>query len=183
MIDLSRLQTLIEQLQHQAEEADRLRGEAQRPLFDQQLFRHRSKLLAPCVTEIAQELATLQKEQQAGKLLPERTQHLCEKLIAQINAIQRELATQHIRKNEPQQAVKWQRSINEIYQDLNKHKEWERRLKAMLRDKESSLNRCHSQFEQQQSQKEILTLEGRISRCQEALIKLENEINHKERKG
>ncbi|MBY3787195.1 primosomal replication protein [Photobacterium carnosum] len=183
MIDLSRLKTLIEQLQHQAEEADRLRGEAQRPLFDQQLFRHRSKLLAPCVTEIAQELATLQKEQQAGRLLPERTQHLCEKLIAQINAIQRELATQHIRKNEPKQAAKWQRSINDVYQDLNKHKDWERRLKLMLREKESLLSRCSSQFEQQQSQKEILALEGRISRCQAALITLENEINRRERKG
>ncbi|WP_408900314.1 primosomal replication protein PriC [Photobacterium piscicola] len=183
MIDLSRLQTLIEQLQHQAEEADRLRGEAQRPLFDQQLFRHRSKLLTPCVVEITQELATLQKEQQAGKLLPERTQHMCEKLIAQINAIQRELATQHIRKNEPQQAAKWQRSINDVYQDLNKHRDWERRLKAMLRDKESLLNRCGSQLEQQQAQKEILALEGRISRCQAALITLENEINRRERKG
>lgn len=183
MIDLSRLQMLIDQLQQQAVEADRLRGEAQRPLFDQQLFRHRSKLLTPCVLEIAQELAILQKEQQMGKLLPERTQHMCEKLIAQINAIQRELATQHIRKNEPQQTAKWQRSINDIYQDLNKHRDWERRLKAMLRDKESLVNRCSSQFEQQQAQKEVLALEGRVSRCQAALITLENEINRRERKG
>ncbi|MEC6795882.1 primosomal replication protein [Photobacterium sp. S4TG1] len=183
MIDLSRLQTLIEQLQQQAIEADRLRGEAQRPLFDQQLFRHRSKLLTPCVIEIAQKLTILQKEQQAGKLLPERTQHMCERLVAQINAIQRELATQHLRKKEPQQAAKWQRSINDVYQDLNKHRDWERRLKAMLRDKEALVNRCGSQFEQQQAQKEVLALEGRISRCQAALITLENEINRRERKG
>ncbi|KJG58713.1 prepilin peptidase [Photobacterium kishitanii] len=183
MIDLSRLQTLIEQLQHQAAETDRVRGEAQRPLFDQQLFRHRSKLLTPCVTEIAQELATLQKEQQAGRLLPERTQHVCEKLIAQIHAVQREFATQQIRKNEPKQAVSKRRSINEIYQDLNQHRDWERRLKSMLRDKETLLNRCGSQFEQQQSQKEVLVLEGRISRCQTAIVKLEEEINRRERKG
>ncbi|MCD9500740.1 prepilin peptidase [Photobacterium phosphoreum] len=183
MIDLSRLQELIEQLQHQAAETDRIRGEAQRPLFDQQLFRNHSKLLTPCVAEVAQELAALQKEQQAGKLLPERTQHVCEKLIAQIHAIQREFATQKIRKNEPKQAVRWQRSINDIYQDLNKHKEWERRLKSMLHDKEAIFNRCNSQFEQQQAQKEILALEGRINRCQAALIQLENEINRRERKG
>ena len=183
MIDLSRLQTLIEQMQHQAAETDRIRGEAQRPLFDQQLFRNRSKLLTPCVAEVAKELSALQKEQQAGRLLPERTQHVCEKLVAQIHAIQREFATQNIRKNEPKQPQRWQRSINDIYKDLNKHKDWERRLKLMLRDKESALNRSGSQFEQQQSQKEVLVLEGRISRCQAALVTLENEINRRERKG
>ncbi|SMY14985.1 MULTISPECIES: primosomal replication protein [Photobacterium] len=183
MIDLSRLHSLVEQLQHQAAETDRIRGEASRPLFDQQLFRYRSKLLAPCVAEIAQELAILQKEQQTGKLLPERTQHVCEKLVAQIHAVQREFATQHIRKNEPKQAIRKQRSINQLYQDLNQHRDWERRLKSMLRDKESLVNRCGSQFEQQQLQKEVLALEGRINRCQAALIKLEDEINRRERKG
>lgn len=93
------------------------------------------------------------------------------------------LPPKKIRKNEPKQAVRWQRSINDIYQDLNKHKEWERRLKSMLRDKEAIFNRCNSQFEQQQAQKEILALEGRINRCQAALIQLENEINRRERKG
>lgn len=183
MIDLSRLQLIVDQLKQQAAEADRLRGEAQRPLFDQQLFKNRSKLLSPCVTELAQELANLRKEQQANKLIPERTQHICEKLIAQIHAIQRELATKKIRKSEPKQYTQWQRPLNDTYQDLNQHKDWERRLKSMLRDKELLLSRCNSMFEQQQLQKEILALEGRINRCQAALKKLETEITQRERKG
>ncbi|EAR56221.1 hypothetical primosomal replication protein N'' [Photobacterium sp. SKA34] len=183
MIDLSRLISLIEQLKLQAADVDRKRGESFKPLFDETLFKTRSKLLTPCVNEVHNELQLLQKEQQAGRLLPARTQHLCEKIVSQIQAIQRELATLNIRKKEPKNQAGWRRPINEIYQDLNQHKDWERRLKAMLRDKELLISRCASQFEQQQLQKEILALEGRISRCQAALIKIETDISNRERKG
>ncbi|UXI02044.1 primosomal replication protein [Photobacterium sp. TY1-4] len=183
MPDLNRFTTLVEQLAVEAANIDRQRGEAPRPLFDEQLFFCRGKLLTPCVNEVRNEITALQREHKAGKLLPSRTQHICDKVIAQIQAIQRELATQQIRRREPKPQYKRRRPIHELYQDLAQHQDWERRLAAMQRDKEAQINRCHSQVEQQTLQKEILALEGRLSRCRTALAKIEQEISTRERKG
>ena len=61
--------------------------------------------------------------------------------MSQIQAVQRELATQQIRKNEPKRSVGWRKPIHELYQDLAQHQDWERRLSAMQRDKEL-MRRC-----------------------------------------
>ncbi|MGF1682563.1 primosomal replication protein PriC [Photobacterium minamisatsumaniensis] len=183
MPDLQRLDAIVSQLAVDAANTDRQRGEAYRPLFDEQLFLCRSKLLTPCINEIRSEISALRNEQRAGRLLPSRTQHICEKIVAQIQAIQRELATQQIRKNEPKRGRGWRKPIHELHQDLAQHREWERRLSAMRRDKESMLNRCSTLAEQQTLQKEVLALEGRLTRCQTALAKLEKDINQRERKG
>lgn len=183
MPDLKRLETIVSQLAHEAASTDRKRGEASRPLFDEQLFRGRSKLLMPCVNEIRHEIHALINEQQAGKLQLSRTQHLCEKIVAQIQAIQRELATQAIRKNEPKRGQGWRKPIHQLHQDLAQHQEWERRLSAMLKDKSHMLGRCQTLADQRQIQQEILALEGRLARCQEALKKIERDINTRERKG
>ena len=183
MFDVTRLKAHVDQLLKDAAAVDRQRGEAFRPLFDEQLFQSRSKLLTPCVEEISQEIKSLQREQQSGRLLASRTAHICDKIVAQIQAIQRELATQTIRKNEPKQNNTKQRPIHELYQDLAKHQEWERRLVGMSRDKAMMLNRCQSLAEQQILQKEILALEGRIQRCQSAVAQIEKQITFRERQG
>ncbi|PSW18799.1 prepilin peptidase [Photobacterium sanctipauli] len=183
MVDLQRLDSLVSQLAIEAANTDRQRGEAQRPLFDEQLFVCRSKLLTPCVNEIRHEISSLRSEQQAGKLLPTRTQHICEKIVAQIQAVQRELATQQIRKNEPKRGRGWRKPIHELYQDLAQHQDWERRLSSMRRDKELMLSRCTTLAEQQKLQKEVLALEGRLTRCQAALAKIEKDISLRERKN
>ncbi len=183
MIDLTRFDTLIAQLKTQAANLDRTRGEANKPLFDEQLFRCRSKLLTPCVNEIASEIFKLRQEQQSGRLLPTRTQHICEKIVAQIQAVQREFATVSIRKNEPKYRSTHYQPLNEIYQNLNQHKDWERQLKTKLRDKEFELSQCSDWQLQQKLQHEVLVLEGRVSRCQQALTKIEQTIMKRERKG
>ncbi|ELR67297.1 Primosomal replication protein N prime prime [Photobacterium marinum] len=183
MPDLKRLENILDQLAHEAAQTDRKRGEAQRPLFDEQLFLCRSKLLTPCVNEVRSEIKALRDERRAGKLNTTRTQHICEKLVAQIQAIQRELATKQIRKNEPKRNQGWRRPIHELYQDLAQHQDWERRLAAMQRDKEMMLTRCTTLAEQQKMQKEVLALDGRLSRCRASLAKIEKEISQRERKG
>ncbi|MGF1724199.1 primosomal replication protein PriC [Photobacterium nomapromontoriensis] len=183
MPDLKRLEAIVSQLAHEAASTDRKRGEASRPLFDEQLFRSRSKLLMPCVNEIRHEISALINEQLAGKLQLTRTQHLCEKIVAQIQAIQRELATQAIRKNEPKRSQSWGKPIHQLHQDLTQHQEWERRLSAMQKDKSLMLGRCTTLDEQRRIQQEILALEGRLARCQQARKKIEHDINIQERKG
>ena len=183
MPDLTRLEHIVSQLAQQATQIDKQRGDARRPLFDEQLFHCRSKNLMPCVQEIRHEIHALRTEQNAGKLHPARTQHLCERIIAQIQAVQRELATLDIRKNEPKPQRTWRKPLHELYQDLAQHQEWERRLEDMLRDKNQMLPRCTTLQEQQQTQREIVALEGRLARCTAARGKIEVSIGQRERKG
>ncbi|MBC7004766.1 primosomal replication protein [Photobacterium sp. BZF1] len=183
MLDFQRLEDIATQLAHEAASTDRKRGEAPRPLFDEQLFHCRSKLLVPCVNEIRDEIRALNREHKAGKLHPSRTQHVCERIVSQIQAVQRELATQQIRKNEPKRSAGWRKPIHELYQDLAQHQDWERRLAAMQRDKELMIARCTTLAEQQKMQKEVLALEGRLARCRTALAKIEKDISLRERKG
>ncbi|OAN18536.1 prepilin peptidase [Photobacterium jeanii] len=183
MFDLSKLKSLVSQLQLEAAKVDRQRGEAYRPLFDEQLFLCRSKLLTPCVDEISHEISALEREQKAGKLQVARTAHMCEKIVAQVQAVQRELATQQVRQREPRRADNYRRPIHELYQDLAKHQDWERRLKATTQDKTLMLNHCQSLAEQQKLQQEITAFEGRIQRCKAAIAKIEKQITQQERQG
>lgn len=183
MPDLQRLETLIDQLGKDAAQLDRTRGESERPLFDEHLFHCRSKLLTPCVNELRDEIRALRMERRTGRLEAARTQYVCEKLVSQIQAIQRELATQQIRKNEPKRTSGWRKPIHQLYQDLAQHQDWERRLAAMLRDKEHLLNRRTSLTERQTLQQEVLALGGRLTRCRAALRKIEKDISLQERKG
>ncbi|MGF1687662.1 primosomal replication protein [Photobacterium japonica] len=183
MPDLSRLEQIVSQLAQQATQVDKQRGVGRRPLFDEQLFHCRSKQLMPCIHEIRHEIEALRSEQDAGRLLPARTRHVCERIVAQIQAVQRELATLDIRKNEPKPQRSWRKPLHELYQELAQHQEWERRLEDMVRDKHQLLPRCTTQQEQLHTQREIVALEARLTRCTAARVKIEVSIGQRERKG
>ncbi|AJR07892.1 prepilin peptidase [Photobacterium gaetbulicola] len=183
MLDFQRLEDLATQLADEAANTDSKRGEAQRPLFDEQLFHCRSKLLVPCVEEIREEILALSREHSQGKLNPSRTQHICERIVSQIQAVQRELATQQIRKNEPQRTRSRRKPIYELKQDLAQHQVWAKRLANMQRHKERALSQCRSADEQQVLQNEAATLAERLRRCKIALAKIEKQISMRERKG
>ncbi|GAL11705.1 primosomal replication protein N prime prime [Vibrio astriarenae] len=51
MVELSKISRLLEDLSSQAAMVDRQRGEHHLPLFDEQLFKSRSRLLVPCIQE------------------------------------------------------------------------------------------------------------------------------------
>lgn len=183
MLDFQRLEKIVTQLADEATSTDSKRGEAQRPLFDEQLFHCRSKLLGPCVEEIHDEIFALSREHAQGKLNPSRTQHVCERIVSQIQAVQRELATQQIRKNEPQRTRSWRKPIYELKQDLAQHQEWAKRLTTMQRTKERAVSRCRSVEERQSLESEAATLADRLYRCRAALAKIEKQISMRERKG
>ncbi|WP_295894153.1 primosomal replication protein [uncultured Vibrio sp.] len=180
MSQLSNIKPILEQLAHQAAQLDRRRGEHHQPLFDERLFHCHGKLLVPCVNETQSTFKTLSREEQAGKLTQARAEFLTERLLAQISAVQRELSTQQIRKQEPKHSSYYRKPINALYQDLAKHQEWEMRLRDMVREKELELKQAPS-FHQQQAQKALLATEQRLERCQEAKIKLEKQITFKEK--
>ncbi|MGY5537686.1 primosomal replication protein [Vibrio brasiliensis] len=180
MSKFNQLQSTLEQLAVDAAALDRKRGEHHQPLFDERLFHSRSKLLVPCVKETQGTLESIIREQTAGKLTALRAEYLTERLLSQVSALQRELATTKIRKQEPKHKSHFQKPINELYQNLAQHQEWERRLLEMVRDKELALQYAPP-FQQQAAQQALIATEQRLKRCQEAKLKVEKQITYRER--
>ncbi|KOO16416.1 prepilin peptidase [Vibrio xuii] len=180
MSKINQLKSTLEELVVQAASLDRQRGEHHLALFDERLFQCKAKLLVPCVKETQSTLQSIIREEEAGKLTAMRAEYLTERLFAQVSAIQRELATTKIRKNEPKHKSYFQKPINELYQHLSQHQDWERRLMEMVRDKELALQYAPP-FQQQAAQQDLLTTEQRLKRCQEAKLKIEKQITYRER--
>ncbi|MCW8334820.1 primosomal replication protein [Vibrio sp. SCSIO 43135] len=180
MSKLSQLKPILAQLAVDAANLDRARGEHHQPLFDERLFHAHCKLLVPCVKEAQSTFDTILREEQANKLTQQRAEFLSERLLAQISAIQRELSTQSIRKNEPKHSSYYRKPINALYQELAQHQEWETRLKDMVREKEFAVSQASS-FQQQQAQQALIATEQRLKRCQEAKLKIENQITYREK--
>ncbi|WP_194435332.1 primosomal replication protein [Vibrio fluminensis] len=180
MSQLKQLISTLDQLARQAADLDRSRGEHHQALFDERLFHGSARLLVPCVKEAQATLETLIREQDNGKLTALRAEYLSERLLAQVSAIQRELATRAIRKKEPKHHSHFQKPINVLYQELAQHQDWERRLMEMVRDKQLALNSAPP-FAQQQAQQALLTTEQRLERCRVAKVKLEKQITYRER--
>ncbi len=170
---------LLEQLAQQAAQCDRRRGEHHQPLFDQQLFHCQARLLLPCVNEARTLYQTLIREQQSQRLTDLRAEHLTERLLAQMTAIQRELATQTIRSNEIKHKSYYRKPINQLYQDLAQHNEWELRLKDLVAQKNARLEQA-SPYQSAQAQQALLVAEQRLERCQQAKLKIEKQITFRE---
>lgn len=180
MNQLKQLVSTLDQLAMQAAQIDRRRKEHHQPLFDETLFHCKARLLVPCVKETQSTLETIIREQDSGRLTSLRAEYLTERLFAQVSALQRELATQPIRKNEPKHYSHYQRPINVLYQELAQHQDWERRLMEMVRDKLAELETA-SPFAQQNAQQALLSTEQRLERCRAAKLKIEKQITYRER--
>ncbi|MEW7313873.1 primosomal replication protein PriC [Buttiauxella gaviniae] len=142
--------------------------------FDRKLFSTHSTQLKDYLTEVQANLAQLQLSVKVGKT--EQVAYLAEKLVAQIAALQRELATWQMRKNDPQPPV-----VENLYEKLSTHQDYERRLQSMIADRDSQLAIQTTLVGQQKIQKEIAALEGRLQRCRQALARIERAIERRER--
>ncbi|MGL4931201.1 MAG: primosomal replication protein PriC [Plesiomonas sp.] len=147
------------------------------PRFAQTLFKCHSPRLADCVKELATNLDQLDH----AKTTAQAT-FLAETITAQFTALQRELSTQTLRQQENVRTkpAYHHKNYGEIYAELAKHQEYERRLADMIRVKESNLNRCETLVQQRALQQEIAAYEGRLQRCKSALKKIENRIEQRD---
>ncbi|GEA49754.1 prepilin peptidase [Vibrio inusitatus NBRC 102082] len=179
MSQFSQIKEKLTQMAYSAEQLDKQRGEHHLPLFDSSLFNCRAKILLPCVKEATNTYEAINREKQHGLLTAERAEYLTERLLAQISAITRELSTAYFRKNEPKHKSYYRKPINAIYQDLAKHKEWERQLMEMVMDKQRALDTAVG-FNQSHAQKALITAEQRLQRCKDAIIKIEKQITFRE---
>jgi primosomal replication protein N'' len=136
------------------------------PRFDRHLFRTRSTTMDACLQEARHSLSALRHAVDAQQL--EQVTWLAEHLGAQIAALSRESASWSLREwdNSAPGIQKWQRKRLQ-------HQEFEQRLMAMKRERETRLATVETFAEQQQLHKEITAFEGRLRRCREALDNIE----------
>ncbi|WP_413110579.1 primosomal replication protein [Thaumasiovibrio sp. DFM-14] len=179
-MDISRFERHLSQLEEQARQLDKQRGEADKPLFDEHLFSNYPKLVTPCVMQAKHQLDLIEKLLTGASPDPQRLGYLCDHLALQVHALQRELATVAIRAAEPKQARKFYKSINALYQDLTQHIEWERRLLLMRDNKARELDYA-TDLNRTRMQQELTALEGRVERCRISKAKIEKQIRYQER--
>lgn len=173
---------IIQSLEENAKAIDNKFGEHTSARFDRTLFQCNSKLLLPCVKELNQTFNELAKEiDSTGKNTPSTIEYLSERLLNQISAIQREIATVGLRRKEPKVFIKGY-TLDDLYQQLSQHQDWERRLQQMLLDKSDTLTSSVPEH-RQAIQQQIINLEQRLARCQQAKNQLEKKIALRERKG
>ncbi|MGL4861470.1 MAG: primosomal replication protein PriC [Enterobacteriaceae bacterium] len=139
--------------------------------FNQQLFHSRGNRLTDYQGEIAANLAQLQRLVAVGHT--EQVAFLADKLVAQLSALQREVATLTLRRQESDSAAA--QSVNQ-HQRLVQYRHYEQRLQEMIADREQQLQQSLPFSQQKQQQREIAALYGRLQRCRSALRKLEKEI-------
>ncbi|KEY60529.1 primosomal replication protein PriC [Serratia sp. DD3] len=142
--------------------------------FDIALFSNRGTRLRDYLAEIQKNFAQLQMAVKDNRTA--QVAFLAERLVAQITALQRELATLVLRrKNQPKVMGEV-----DIYHKLAEHQDYERRLVSMIQDRESLLGAQTTLAAQKKLQQEVAAIEGRLLRCRQALTRIERSIARKE---
>ncbi|MEA9390828.1 primosomal replication protein [Acerihabitans sp. TG2] len=141
--------------------------------FDYQLFQTRGHRLEDYLAESRETLQRLSVTADSGHA--DRVAWLAQRLIDQMTALARELATQDLRRQQPATVVEI-----DHYAKLSEHQDYERRLLTMIRDRDSLRQSTDDSTRQQQLQQEIAALEGRLSRCRQAVIRIERLIERRE---
>lgn len=169
---LGQLAAQIKQLVHTL--APHAHEKASSARFDGQLFHCNSIRLGDCLQEVRQSLAMLKQSSISGS--SESVAWLAERMVRQIGALQREVATQSLRKKDLQTVPEEE----SLYEKLAKHQDYERRLRAAIADRESQLAYQDTLSGQQKLQREIAAQEGRLQRCLQALKRIEQAIEKSE---
>jgi|GEM_PF-24654 len=142
--------------------------------FDHQLFHNHSTRLGDYLLEVQQTMAQLKQSVQNNR--PDRVAWMAERIVLQMGALQRELATQSLRNSETVPVAEKEN----LYEKLSRHQDFERRLRDMIADRESSLAFQETLAQQQNIQRELAALEGRLQRCLQALKRIERSIEYRE---
>ncbi|WP_160142730.1 primosomal replication protein PriC [secondary endosymbiont of Ctenarytaina eucalypti] len=145
---------------------------AKKSCFDHLLFATRSNRLSDYMSESRTTLSRLSRAVEIGQA--DRVRWLSQRLIDQMSALSRQLTLNNISQNPSSDAEE------DIYALLAKHQNYERRLQAMIRDRYSLCSTENDHVNACRLQKEIAALGGRLQRCQEALTRVEYQIERQE---
>jgi len=178
-------------------------------LFSRQLFSTESDLFTPYVNEVNKRLnnfSRLQKlsNENLNKMEFAKTslQQIEQQILAITNAIQANQAMHkaaqvsfdarkkvRIRRAKATTSNKYDKiaktimlSSHQLYQQLTEHHEFERRLMAMINEREQQRQKSRGMNTAQLSQ-EVLALHQRLGRCRKAISAIERNIENAEKKN
>ncbi|WP_394132836.1 primosomal replication protein [Shewanella maritima] len=207
---IQRLKQQLSQLEQEALKHDQaLAPQQQKYLqdierFNQQLFIQQGAKLSPCIQQIRKDIQQLEKqlEVQVGKALIEQR---CLNIQDKFTALKRALLTTNINIKAEQQkrtsnrakyAKKLQKqndnngfgwiasnvmqNSHQMYQELNKHLNWAKKIELKIAEMELSLDTCH-QSDKLQLQNDILSQHRRLGKCRQAISYIEDRIQLSER--
>ncbi len=177
MASFDQLPAHIEQLSQQAKGFDAAQKPPFRALFDDRTFKEKHAFLTPCIGEIQETFANLVHLRQ--HILPDASKidYVCQQLVNQMEAVQRVLKA---KTNTRSREVATEKPLSESYEALNQHQEWARRLQLMLRNKTEQCEQATTNEEKSALQAEVVTLQSRLTRCEAALQKIDDDITHRE---
>jgi len=178
MTILIKLEACINTLEQDAILSDKHKNKQKQPLFNSALFNNKSHYLTPCVNEIKRTLNVIKTESMNHSLTAEKATFLTQKMITQIEAVQKEIIA---RSSEKLDTLNSNKPIKELYQDLAQHGEWEKRLVKMVREQEALFSRAGSIIEKQNVCATLFATEQRLERCKAATIKLKQHIKYREK--
>ncbi|CAH0526425.1 hypothetical protein VHP8226_01799 [Vibrio hippocampi] len=162
----AQLQAKLSTLHANAERYDRSAKPAALP-FDEQLFFTRSEKLLPYVKELNDNF-----QQLGHSANSERNDYFAERFVNQLQALERFLASrEHTQPSSPTQ------SLLELRESLAQHREWERKLCELVRNKENLASQNQQHLE---SANEVVIAQQRLNRCRNAIYQLEETIAQQE---
>lgn len=185
MMNFNKIEQIAANIHQQALALDSRRKKQRQILFDDYLFTTRSTALAPYVLELKKTLKQLINDYQQQAISQEAAHYLSEKLIKQLEVIQKELKHAAVRKNffassyqqrNAHYGAQPKISLTQLYQDLKQHKEWERRLQEMIQLAAKQVQHCQEPAEKAQYQQKQLATEKRLERCSAARHAIERQI-------
>ncbi|MCA2015921.1 primosomal replication protein [Vibrio tritonius] len=181
MNNLSQLRHGLNQLAADATRFDEKRGKDVKPLFDKALFRNDTRHAVSCVKEAQATLESLIVGQRNATLTKESAEYLTERLLLQINALYRTLASVPAKIDQQEVAnTNQHKTLDDLYRDKIQHQEWLRRLNQLVADKQVALEQS-DYLTRSPAQEALNVAEQRLQRCQIALANIEQLITQKEK--
>lgn len=196
---LSRLVAVISDLKKRALQADELNKSMKcfterrdKPLFNQHVFNSRSEYFIHYVNETEAQLTLTKKlidKKAPFDIYKAQLEHLEIQISALTTALNANKAinkSSNQAKHQKQQFFKRKAqavisSTQSLHQKLAETRGFERRLEAMLAEKQIELKHC-SPKQSETVQQYILALHQRLGRCRQALSKLERQIEMQEKR-
>ncbi|MBR9729556.1 primosomal replication protein [Shewanella intestini] len=207
---INRLKQQVIQLEQEALRHDQQLAPTQSKLlqdierFNQSLFIQKGAQLSPCIVQIKKDIKQLEK-QLSLRLGMATVAYRCQNIQDKFTALKRALTTTGVNLQAEQQkrasnraryakkqvkqhshsGFEWiassvMQNSHEIYQELNKHLNWAKKIEHKIAQMELSLNQCHP-TEKIKLQNDILLMHKRLGKCRQAISYIEERIQYFER--
>jgi len=210
MNSIDRLSTLLNQLETKAKQTDIKNASSKvhrllenTNLFSSELFICQSDQFSPYVKETQRKISEFSRLVAANKIALSMAllQHIEQQVSALANALLSNSVIHQaaklsfdannkvrIRKSKAKQAEKYNQltkkvmlTSHQLYQKLNEHHEFERRLMDMVAERELMRAKC-KKHESAKLSTEVLALHQRLGRCRKAISTIERDIELAEKR-